>query len=175
MSNDGLLEHTGERMFCWSRHMKGPVMKEYNCDPTQSGMSSEHVVCFVLPCYSPLTAGMYLFALHSCWDPLVVMPLLRETLQRTALEVSAAPWLVSLVVSSGLIHSCWFRHGVCLLRLDWTGLQLLIRIWCLPRNWTADKDWACPKRAIVKQVHFPNILITFLFHYLFWVVGKRRF
>jgi hypothetical protein len=41
-------------------------MKEYNCDPTQSGMSSEHVVYFALPYYSSLTAGMYLFALHSC-------------------------------------------------------------------------------------------------------------
>lgn len=27
---------TGERMFCCGRHVKGPVMKEYKCDPTDS-------------------------------------------------------------------------------------------------------------------------------------------
>jgi hypothetical protein len=57
MSNDVLLRHTsermfswirhrkkcfpeadtGERMFCYSRHVKGPVMKEYKYDPTDSG------------------------------------------------------------------------------------------------------------------------------------------
>jgi hypothetical protein len=57
MSNDGLLEHTGERMSCYSkhvkecfskadtgermcgysRHVKGLLMKEYKYDPTDSG------------------------------------------------------------------------------------------------------------------------------------------
>jgi hypothetical protein len=28
-----------------------------------------------------------------------------------------------------------------------------------------------PQRTIAEQVHYPHILRTFLFHYLFWVVG----
>ena len=28
---------TGERMFGYSKHMKGPMMKEYKYDPTDSG------------------------------------------------------------------------------------------------------------------------------------------
>jgi hypothetical protein len=31
-----------------------------------------------------------------------------------------------------------------------------------------------PQRTIAKQVHFSYIPITYLFHYLWWVVGKRR-
>ncbi|KRY67946.1 hypothetical protein T4D_4290 [Trichinella pseudospiralis] len=35
MSNDVLLGHTdtGERMFGYSKHMKGPLVKEYKYDP----------------------------------------------------------------------------------------------------------------------------------------------
>jgi hypothetical protein len=31
-----------------------------------------------------------------------------------------------------------------------------------------------PKEIITEQVHFPHILITFLFHYLCWLMGYRR-
>lgn len=34
---DALLEHTGEGMLCYSKHMKRPVMKEYKYDPVDSG------------------------------------------------------------------------------------------------------------------------------------------
>jgi hypothetical protein len=42
MSSDVLLGHRGERMFGYSKHVKGPGMKEYKYDPTDSGMSTEH-------------------------------------------------------------------------------------------------------------------------------------
>jgi hypothetical protein len=30
-----------------------------------------------------------------------------------------------------------------------------------------------PQRSTAEQVHFPHILITFLFHYLCWVIEER--
>lgn len=33
---NGVLVVNGERMFCYSRHVKGPV-KEYKSDPTEAG------------------------------------------------------------------------------------------------------------------------------------------
>lgn len=35
--NDVLLGLTGEEMFCYCRHVKGRVMKEYESDPTENG------------------------------------------------------------------------------------------------------------------------------------------
>ena len=32
-----LLGHTGEKMLAHSRHVKGPMMKEYKCDPADMG------------------------------------------------------------------------------------------------------------------------------------------
>jgi hypothetical protein len=47
MSNDILLWNTSERMFGYSKHMKGPVMKEYKSYPTDSwgGALSLGLVC----------------------------------------------------------------------------------------------------------------------------------
>jgi hypothetical protein len=36
MSNDVFLGHTGEMMFLYSNHVKGPVIKECKYDPTDS-------------------------------------------------------------------------------------------------------------------------------------------
>jgi hypothetical protein len=33
---------TGERMFCYSKHVKRLSMKEYKSDPTDGEMSTEH-------------------------------------------------------------------------------------------------------------------------------------
>ena len=53
-----------------------------------------------------------------------------------------------------------------------SGLKLLVHVWCLLVDWTENnKDWNHPQRTISKQVHFPCILISFLSHYLWWVVG----
>lgn len=38
----------GERMFCYSKHVKGRVMKEYKYDPTDSGSSSIGLLCTIL-------------------------------------------------------------------------------------------------------------------------------
>lgn len=55
MSNDVLLGHTDERMFCYCKQVKGLVMKEYKQDP----QTVEALVCIVPPRYSSLTTGMY--------------------------------------------------------------------------------------------------------------------
>jgi hypothetical protein len=88
---------------------------------------------------------------------------------------SALGWWESLVASSGLNCSWWFLRGVCLSRgLDFDcwfvfdvcyGTELLIS-W----QWRLD---LLPQRTISKQIYFPCALITFLFHYLSWVVGWR--
>jgi hypothetical protein len=57
-----------------------------------------------------------------------------------------------------------------------------------PENWTAaadsylvfatglncwyldNEDWTLRQRTISKQVYLPRVLITFLFHYLWWMV-----
>jgi hypothetical protein len=101
-------------MFAYSRQVKGRLMKEYKCDPTDSerGALSIGLVFFFffLPCYSSLQ-----------------LPL-REALSRTAREVPSAVWcfhgltsgwLANLTVPSGLncsCCSCWFADGVCLPR-----------------------------------------------------------
>ena len=60
----------------------------------------------------------------------------------------------------------------CVVSAEWTGWQLLIHVWCLLVDWLrAIKIGITPQRTVSKQVHFPHILITFLFHYLWWVVG----
>ena len=59
-----------------------------------------------------------------------------------------------LEVSSGWKHHYWFVFSVLLV------------------DWTADKkDWNCPQNTISKQIHNPHFLITFLFHYLWWMLG----
>jgi hypothetical protein len=44
MSNDVFLGQTGERMFCYSRHMKGGMMfrGNINMTPVDSGSSGDH-------------------------------------------------------------------------------------------------------------------------------------
>ena len=38
--------------------------------------------------------------------------------------------------------------------------------------WYPDnEDWTLRQRTISKQVYLPRVLITFLFHYLWWMVG----
>ena len=45
MSNVVLLGHIGERMFGYSKHVKGHLM-EYKYDPTDSGGQHRALVCF---------------------------------------------------------------------------------------------------------------------------------
>jgi hypothetical protein len=50
MSNNVLLGHTGERMFCYSRHVKGGMMFRWKINMTPQIVGAQALVCFALPC-----------------------------------------------------------------------------------------------------------------------------
>jgi hypothetical protein len=53
----------------------------------------------------------------------------------------------------------------------WFELPLLIHGSVLLEDCTGDKeDLTLPQGTIYKQAHNPHFLLTFLFHYLWWVV-----
>ena len=114
---------TGERMFGYSKHVKGPVMKEYKHDPADRGRgalaTSSSLACSP---YSLLTTLMYWFVLHSVVEPNIERNSPKENLTRevpvAACRFCSLPlgWVASLVYSSGLNYSCWFLPGVCLPR-----------------------------------------------------------
>jgi hypothetical protein len=49
MSNNVLLGHTGERMSCYNKPMKGHMMVEYKYDPTDSGRLSIDLIYSTTP------------------------------------------------------------------------------------------------------------------------------
>lgn len=61
---DVLLEHTGKRIFCYSRHVTGHVMFRENINRTPQTVGARELVPFALPCYSSLMTCMHWFALH---------------------------------------------------------------------------------------------------------------
>lgn len=80
--------------------------------------------------------------------------------------------------SSQLVSPLFFfldRTGLadsCVMSVKRMGVKLLIHVWSLLVDWTENnEDWNHPQRTISKQACFPCILITFLLHYLWWVVG----
>ena len=111
-------------------------------------------------------------------------PPLRETGQRTSGEVPVAACqfhslasgpLVSLAASLGLNYSsCSFVASVW--PEDRTAAAKLGLVFAMGLNcWQRRLSLPPPKKKpIAKQVYLPHILITFLHHYLCWVVGKRR-
>jgi hypothetical protein len=63
---------------------------------------------------------------------------------------------------------------LCVVSAEWSGLQLLVHIWCFLVDWNENKeDLNQPQRTISKQVNssYPHSLIIFLIHCLRWVVG----
>jgi hypothetical protein len=138
-------------MFCYSGHVNGCVMKEYKYGPTDSGRGA--LGWFAVPHYPSITTGMYWFTLQCCWAPLVVKLPLRETHQRA--------------FSSCVLSACWedwteadeseSEFGVCY------GTELLTK-----------KPKLSPKEPLLNRFSSLRILMTFLFHYLWWVMGKRR-
>ena len=84
-------------------------------------------------------------------------------------------WLLAIVQPCGFFPQDWTTAaGSCLgpRRLDCSYCFVFGVCWW---DSTADKeDWACPQRTVAKQVHLPYILVTFFFHYLWWVVSKSR-
>lgn len=99
---------TRERMFGYSKHAKGLLMKEYKYDSTDSGRGalSLGLVC---------SASLFFAKDTNVLVQLVIMPPLRETCPRTAREVTGAAChfsslasgqLARMVVSSGLNYNC---------------------------------------------------------------------
>ena len=99
---------TGERMFAYSKYVKGHLVGEYKYDPTDSGRGalSLGLVC---------SASLFFAKDTNVLVQLVIMPPLRETCPRTAREVTGAACsfsslasgqLARMVVSSGLNYNC---------------------------------------------------------------------
>jgi hypothetical protein len=85
---------TGERMFCYNKHVKGHTMFRRNIDMTPQTVGATALVFFALPHCSLLTTCTYWFILHGCCGAQLVVTLpLKETLQRTSREVPAASCL----------------------------------------------------------------------------------
>ena len=55
---------TGERIFCYSKHVKGHRMFTKNINMTPQTVGAQALVCFALPGYTSVTTCMYWFALH---------------------------------------------------------------------------------------------------------------
>ena len=163
MSNDVSLGHTGERMFCYSKHVKGCTLFRRNVDISKA-VGAQALVCFAPPRHSSMTACMYWFTLHYVVE-VHLWALHRKKLTKELmrfLQFLAACWQASccfLLDWTALADSC-------VVSAEWTGLQLLIHVWCLIVDWTENNEgWNCPKELFLKPVHSPQILITFLFHY----------
>ena len=167
---------------------------------TPQTVGDEHraLAWFAPPRYCLLTTHMYWFALH--WFMLLSSTCnntaFERTCRRTACEVPVAAccfsgltwghwwesncsfrtelqlpgvvpgvdllkrlvcscrFLYAVCLPRGLVCSCWVVFGVCY------GTELLPK-----------KIEIIHQRTIAEQVHFPHILITFLFYYLCWVVS----
>lgn len=122
MSKDVFLGHTGERMFWYTKHVKGSVMmKVSKYHPIDSG---RRALSIDLVCSTSLFFASYMHVLVFLTQHSVVelnfwehqLPL-RETRPGTAHEVPMAAccfcghtsgWLASLLVSSDSNYSFWF-------------------------------------------------------------------
>ena len=169
---------TGERTFGHSWHMKEPGMKEYKYDLTDRGgwAPSLGLVCSASLFFANDIHILVCLTQH-CWAQLVIAVPLKHIHLKYCSQGSRGSlpllqphlrWLACLVVSSGLnylclVSACW---------KVWTVTTSSCLVSACLEQWSAVKeDQACLKRTIVEQVHFPCILITFLFHSLCWVVG----
>jgi hypothetical protein len=188
---------TGERMLWSSKHGKGPVMKEYEYDPTASG---RWALSFALVSSTSLffTNNTHVldYLTKCCWTQLVAQLVpLRETHPRTVCKIPlAACHLQQSCLRPGGKPCSFFRIelqllGLCLVSpAERTGLQQMVHVWYLP----AREDWSAaaelylvfatrlncwPKRLSSPQKNYcwpdpiSHILITFPFHYLCCVVG----
>ena len=117
-------------------------------------------------CWSPLTTCMCWFTLHciasfACGDfreRNSVKNFTWDSCGFLLLPRTLASWWASWFLLD------WIDLAdLCVVSVEWTGLQLLIHVWWLGVDSTENnKDWNCPKRSDSEQIHFPCIL-TFLF------------
>jgi hypothetical protein len=139
-----------ERMFCWSRHMRGcfvesdlcNVWKEYKQNPTNTEWGS----CIGSPCNpSQVLADFCLLWLY------------REKHQRTSCGIFAAFWHFlglmpihwSLVVSSRSSKCYWFVFGVC--QLDWSATTDLCLIFWLDYRYSDNQCWNSPLKLLLNR------------------------
>jgi hypothetical protein len=124
---------TGERMVCYSRHVKGWVTFRRNINMTPQTVGAGALVCSASLRYSSLTAHMYWFTLHcivelswwwldrnltknfswgSCSFLLLLWPrLVGEPCGFFWIEL---PLLILVwYLLSGLVCSCWIVSGDC--------------------------------------------------------------
>lgn len=110
-------------MFGYSKHVEGPVMKEYKYDPTDSGRQPRALVWFAPPHYSSLMMLHVLVRLTASLNSTCGSSAIERSwpthceIPRSACHfTSSRPPLrlvgVSLAGPSGLNYSCWFLPGV---------------------------------------------------------------
>lgn len=144
--------------------------------PQRAGAGA--LVCFAPPHYSLQTTSTYWFTLHcvaECHLWFLGEKLSKELLMRFL-------WPLALLWPQPIGEPCFFWIELPLLShvvtVQRTGLHAAAGsyvVFATALNcWYPDKDWTCLQRTNSKQVYFPRVLITFLFHYLWWMVGKRR-
>jgi hypothetical protein len=160
------------RHMCWGKTHGGHVMFAESMTRTQQTVTEAELGLLI-----DLTLQSFLLS-HVCCSSLC--------LERHSQELL----LVSLVVLMPPADSCWFRMRLFLLGcttaaaiLTLLNLTVGVSVKCLWVDRAAAADlwtelltswqrrWDLFQRTISKQVHFPHILITFLFPYLWWVVG----
>lgn len=154
MSNDVLLGLTGEKMFCKSRHMKKMFSwsthkwKDVFLQQTCERMHDFGRNININPQRMGASIGSPYIALLSftCAD----------SIGRNSPKNSS--WAFC-----GLLLLLWPQAGWWALRFFWVELPLLVHMWCLPRG----LDYSC---WFIFGVYFPWALITFLSHYLWWMV-----
>jgi hypothetical protein len=164
---------TGERMSCYSRHVKGHVIVGRNINMTPQTVGARALAHFALSCQSSLMAHVYWFALH-CIE-LHLWWCQREKLTEEHREVPVAScgfysglWTVdepcrffrtelplqSCVVSAE-VCSCWFVRGGCW--TDWTRAADSCLVFASGMDWEQ-------QRLDLPQKTIPSF---YLFIYLF--------
>jgi hypothetical protein len=175
MSNDVFLGHTGERMFCWSRHrwkdvfcnsrhVEGHVIFRKNINMAPQTVGARTLVHFAMPCCSWLMTRKHWFTLH-CVAGLCLWwhhreKRIKELLVRFPRLLAASSnlgGLVSLVVLSGLTYPCWFVCGVCwvdwietagscvICRVDWSAAADLVLVFASGLDWEQQRLKLLPK------------------------------
>ena len=110
MSNNVFLGHRGERMFCYTKHVKGHMMFRRNINITPDSGNQALLRLVPLHCYHTCIGSPYIVLLSfACGD--VIERNSPKNFSRGSPTVLG--WLVSLEVSSGLNYSCWFVLRVC--------------------------------------------------------------
>ena len=157
-----------------------------NINMTPKRVGAQALICFVLPCYSLLMACMYGFSLHCTVELHVWLHIenLTKNISRSSYchfcglrpvgEPCSFFWIeLQLLICdwclpSGLDYSCWFLGGIY--QVVWTvaANSCLVFASGLDRE---KRRLESSQRTISKQVHFLCILIIFLSHFLWWVVG----